>query len=69
MTTVLPLARLRSTVFNDNNAHANGKCSSRLEGQINEQQEKIEKKKTEIIQLQAAAQQAAGGDGAKEQAQ
>lgn len=32
--------------------------STRLEGQINENQEKLERKKTEIIQLQAGAQQA-----------
>ncbi|KAL6897170.1 Prefoldin [Trichoderma evansii] len=34
---------------------------TRLEGQIKETQENIEKKKTEIIQLQAGAQQAASG--------
>ncbi|GFP54682.1 prefoldin subunit 6 [Trichoderma asperellum] len=34
---------------------------TRLEGQIKETQENIEKKKTEIIQLQAGAQAASGG--------
>ncbi|KAM5345927.1 hypothetical protein ACJ41O_011788 [Fusarium nematophilum] len=36
---------------------------SRLEGQIKETQDKLEKKKTEIIQIQAGAQAAAGGKG------
>ncbi|QPG94173.1 hypothetical protein C2857_005112 [Epichloe festucae Fl1] len=34
---------------------------TRLEGQINETQDKLEKKKTEILQLQASAQASAGG--------
>jgi prefoldin beta subunit len=34
-----------------------------LEGQIKETQEKLEKKKTEIIQIQASAQAAAGAGG------
>ncbi|KAH7159583.1 Prefoldin [Dactylonectria estremocensis] len=41
---------------------------SRLEDQIKETQDKLEKKKTEIIQTQASAQQAAAGKG-KEPAQ
>ncbi|KAH7143590.1 Prefoldin [Dactylonectria macrodidyma] len=41
---------------------------SRLEDQIKETQDKLEKKKTEIIQIQAGAQQAAAGKG-KEPAQ
>ncbi|KAJ4269468.1 Prefoldin subunit 6 [Fusarium torreyae] len=36
---------------------------SRLEGQIKETQDKLEKKKTEIIQIQAGAQAAAQGKG------
>lgn len=37
------------------------KYSSRLEGQIKEFQEKLDKKKTEIIQTQSSAQQGAAG--------
>ncbi|KAF4962461.1 hypothetical protein FSARC_9456 [Fusarium sarcochroum] len=36
---------------------------SRLEGQIKETQDKLEKKKTEIIQIQSGAQAAAQGKG------
>ncbi|KAF4981848.1 hypothetical protein FZEAL_2427 [Fusarium zealandicum] len=36
---------------------------SRFEGQIKESQDKLEKKKGEIIQVQSAAQAAAGGQG------
>ncbi|KAM3444300.1 hypothetical protein MY1884_006352 [Beauveria asiatica] len=42
-----------------------GNEMSRLETQIKETQSKIEKKRTEIIQVQTAAQQAAGNTGAK----
>ncbi|OAQ66195.1 prefoldin subunit 6 [Pochonia chlamydosporia 170] len=35
---------------------------TRLEGQIKESQEKLEKKKAEIIQIQSSAQAAAGGN-------
>ncbi|KFH45983.1 Prefoldin subunit-like protein [Hapsidospora chrysogenum ATCC 11550] len=42
--------------------YINGEIS-RLEGQIKETQEKLEKKKTEIIQIQASAQAAAGAGG------
>ncbi|OAA50807.1 Prefoldin [Beauveria brongniartii RCEF 3172] len=42
-----------------------GNEMSRLETQIKETQSKIEKKRTEIIQVQTAAQQAAGDTGAK----
>jgi hypothetical protein len=38
-------------------------CSTRLEDQIKETQGKLDKKKAEIIQIQAAAQQAAGASG------
>lgn len=38
-------------------------CSSRFENQIKETQDKLEKKKTEIIQIQSGAQAAAGGKG------
>ncbi|EJP67447.1 prefoldin subunit [Beauveria bassiana ARSEF 2860] len=42
-----------------------GNEMSRLESQIKETQSKIEKKRTEIIQVQTAAQQAAANTGAK----
>ncbi|KAM3514711.1 hypothetical protein MY11210_001682 [Beauveria gryllotalpidicola] len=42
-----------------------GNEMSRIEAQIKETQSKIEKKRTEIIQAQTAAQQAAGNAGAK----
>ncbi|KAM3507692.1 hypothetical protein MY10362_001633 [Beauveria mimosiformis] len=42
-----------------------GNEMSRIETQIRETQSKIEKKRTEIIQVQTAAQQAAGNSGAK----
>ncbi|KAM3447924.1 hypothetical protein MY3296_008252 [Beauveria thailandica] len=42
-----------------------GNEMSRLETQIKETQSKIEKKRTEIIQVQTAAQQGAGNTGAK----
>lgn len=38
-------------------------CSSRLESQVTETQEKLEKKKMEIMQLQASAQGVAVGQG------
>lgn len=41
---------------------ADDRCSSRFENQIKETQDKLEKKKTEIIQIQSGA-QAAGGKG------
>ncbi len=40
-------------------------CRSRLETQIKETQGKIDNKRTEIIQVQTAAQQAAGNAGAQ----
>ncbi|PMB72255.1 Prefoldin subunit 6 [Beauveria bassiana] len=42
-----------------------GNEMSRLESQIKETQSKIEKKRTEILQVQTAAQQAAANTGAK----
>lgn len=42
---------------------ADARCSSRFENQIKETQDKLEKKKTEIIQIQSGAQAAAGGKG------